>query len=128
MHFLPCREDPLQRTMSSQSVMPDRTTAFATTGQERMPEGLTSCPVPGRSFGGWDCIDTRSDLESCGGCMYSVSSETAGQDCTALLGVADVSCIKGQCAVRKCMLGYKLYEDRRHCVESEGLFNQLFRI
>ncbi|KAJ7369048.1 hypothetical protein DFH08DRAFT_678203 [Mycena albidolilacea] len=92
------------------------------------PEGLTSCPVPGRSFGGWDCIDTRNDLESCGGCMYSVSSETAGQDCTALLGVNDVSCIKGQCAVRKCMLGYKLYEDHTHCVESGGLFNQLFRI
>jgi hypothetical protein len=26
------------------------------------------------------------------------------------------------------MLGYKLYEDHRHCIESEGLFNQLFRI
>jgi hypothetical protein len=26
------------------------------------------------------------------------------------------------------MLGYKLYEDHTHCVESGGLFNQLFRI
>lgn len=30
----------------------------------------------------------------------------AGVDCSSILGVADVSCISGQCVVHRCMSGF----------------------
>ncbi|KAK7039422.1 insulin-like growth factor binding protein, partial [Favolaschia claudopus] len=84
------------------------------------PRGLTPCAVPGRSFRSWECVDTRNDLESCGGCSFSGlnKAETTGQDCTALPGVADVSCLHGRCTVMKCMPGYDIHHNRTQCVES----------
>lgn len=42
----------------------------------------------------------------------------AGQDCTALPGVSDVSCTRSRCSVQKCMLGYDVHKNRTQCVES----------
>ena len=42
-----------------------------------------------------------------------------GEDCTALPGVADVSCLSGECVVRRCMPGYVLSRDRTHCVSTQ---------
>ena len=61
--------------------------------------GYTTCPHwSGR--GGMDCIDTRSNVESCGGCV-SVSPEDAGEgtDCTAIPGVSIANCVRSQCVV-----------------------------
>ncbi|KAK7039412.1 insulin-like growth factor binding protein [Favolaschia claudopus] len=84
------------------------------------PVGQTACPIPGRSFRSWECIDTRNDLESCGGCAFSSlnQAEATGQDCTALPGVADVSCLNSRCAVAKCMPGYEVHGNRTLCVET----------
>ncbi|KAJ6632538.1 hypothetical protein B0H10DRAFT_2159670 [Mycena sp. CBHHK59/15] len=85
-------------------------------------KGMTACRVPGRSANAWECVDTQTDLESCGGCSYAAHSnpfEAAGEDCTSLLGVSDVSCIKGQCIVHKCMPGYDINDGHSECIYSE---------
>ncbi|KAJ7271180.1 hypothetical protein C8J57DRAFT_1508131 [Mycena rebaudengoi] len=89
------------------SILPRRREAR---GQCR--RGLIACAIPGRNMRFWECVDTQNDLESCGGCVYSTggleSESPAGQDCTALRGVSNVACVKGACAVRRCMPGYDL--------------------
>jgi hypothetical protein len=68
------------------------------------PFGYSSCPVPG---GGSECLDTSSDLESCGGCVHD-----GGVDCSALPGVSSVSCVSGQCQLYSCSKGYSLVDNR----------------
>ncbi|WVQ70288.1 uncharacterized protein L199_008514 [Kwoniella botswanensis] len=74
----------------------------------------------------YECIDTFSELESCGGCAYGeFTSEGAkpspGIDCTSLLGVSrsGVTCHSGQCLAFACEEGYALVKDK--CVIKEGL-------
>ncbi|KAI0307746.1 hypothetical protein B0F90DRAFT_1813155 [Multifurca ochricompacta] len=60
------------------------------------PNDLTACPIPG--FHGlstdYECIDTKNELQSCGGC----SSTGGGQDCTSIRGAWNVGCEAGHCA------------------------------
>ncbi|EPQ51225.1 hypothetical protein GLOTRDRAFT_22182, partial [Gloeophyllum trabeum ATCC 11539] len=68
------------------------------------------CGVPGGSNGkGWECVDTKSDLESCGGCMvpspFSLNV-TMGVDCSAIPNVSYVSCNVGKCQVKSCNDGF----------------------
>jgi hypothetical protein len=60
------------------------------------PSNLIACPVAGPPgfFSDYECIDTRHDLQSCGGC----SSMGMGQDCTAIRGAWNVGCESGHCA------------------------------
>ena len=59
--------------------------------------GLTSCfHYSGR--GGWDCIDTQSDAESCGGCVGPDALDN-GEDCTAIPNVNVVNCVKSKCMI-----------------------------
>lgn len=60
--------------------------------------GLTACQLRY----GWECVDTQTDLESCGGCP---SQET---DCSALSGAWDVQCVAGQCVIHTCAEGLSL--------------------
>ncbi|KAJ7280205.1 hypothetical protein C8J57DRAFT_120913 [Mycena rebaudengoi] len=86
------------------------------------PKGLTACGISGRGTNSWECVDTQTDLESCGGCPHSTHSGAyvpVGEDCSALRGVSDVSCIKGQCVVHKCMPGYDVDGHHSECVYSE---------
>lgn len=90
--------------------------------QINCPVGQTACGIIGRATGSWECIDTQRDLESCGGCLLSVKSEynqNGGQDCTAIEGVADVSCDQGSCVVQKCMSGYEPDASGAYCVPAE---------
>ena len=41
-----------------------------------------------------------------------------GQDCTAIPGVADVSCLSGECVVHRCMPGYSLSHDGTSCIST----------
>ena len=41
-----------------------------------------------------------------------------GKDCTAIPGVADVSCLRGECAVRRCLHGLIPALDGSTCVRS----------
>lgn len=61
------------------------------------------------SGGGFECIDTQNELESCGGCI--VRGE--GEDCTELRrkGALGVGCQAGTCQAFACADGYKLYID-----------------
>lgn len=52
------------------------------------PQGWTSCPVAHGKKIAYECVATQSDLESCGGCA---GIEGQGVDCSALVGVNDVS-------------------------------------
>ncbi|KAF8314675.1 hypothetical protein DL93DRAFT_2028247, partial [Clavulina sp. PMI_390] len=63
----------------------------------------------------YECIDTNFNLESCGGCVIpytlgltadEIDELSAGVDCSAKLGVSDVECQMGRCAVHKCKKGY----------------------
>ncbi|KIP11691.1 hypothetical protein PHLGIDRAFT_99111 [Phlebiopsis gigantea 11061_1 CR5-6] len=82
--------------------------------------GFTACGVYGfNSADAWECIDTRSDLESCGGCMVPFGRTPAhGVDCTAIPGVMDVSCVTGSCVVRRCQPGYVVSLDGSFCLHT----------
>ena len=41
-----------------------------------------------------------------------------GQDCTSLPGVADVSCLSGECVVHRCMPGFSLSRDGTGCIST----------
>jgi hypothetical protein len=43
-----------------------------------------------------------------------------GQDCTALPGVADVSCLSGECIVHRCMPGHVLSHDGKRCSSTQA--------
>ncbi|KAK8850510.1 hypothetical protein IAR55_004428 [Kwoniella newhampshirensis] len=82
------------------------------------PVGLTSCALAG-DVNAFECVDTQSELESCGGCMGSVFGPVSrapmpGVDCSALPGVAmgAVTCARGECLVSACKSGYALMNNR----------------
>lgn len=87
-------------------VVPSKSTSGGSGWWRWKRDGLcgteTACPL----FDGsneYECLDTQSHLESCGGC----ASEGTGRDCTAIAGAADVACVSGQCVVSKCLPGFE---------------------
>ncbi|GAA5953109.1 hypothetical protein JCM3765_007412 [Sporobolomyces pararoseus] len=62
-------------------------------------QGHQSCSVEGTS--GFECVDTSSSLEQCGGCAGQ-----GGVDCTVIEGVAAVGCEQGRCSIYSCLDGY----------------------
>lgn len=42
-----------------------------------------------------------------------------GKDCSAIRGVSDVSCIRGECVVHKCMTRYEIGGRHSECTYSE---------
>lgn len=80
------------------------------------PRGMTACRIPDSSYD-FECIDSNTELESCGGCTIGQFNEvvgnttsTLGTDCTQLPGVAlgAVQCISGGCKVNRCRAGWTL--------------------
>ncbi|QRV74752.1 hypothetical protein RhiJN_02767 [Ceratobasidium sp. AG-Ba] len=65
--------------------------------------GLASCPIKGALTGESECINTYSELTSCGGC----TSIGQGQDCTKIANVHVSTCLGGTCQVMSCKHGYK---------------------
>ncbi|KAF9030086.1 hypothetical protein BDZ89DRAFT_1132563 [Hymenopellis radicata] len=100
--------------------------------QQTCRPGWTACGVFGGGPRDWECVDTRNDLESCGGCamdlLNSANGHGLGVDCTTLPGVADVSCVAGGCAVHKCLPGYKISRSGQHCEEEKGILGEAMRI
>ncbi|EKM61501.1 uncharacterized protein PHACADRAFT_248159 [Phanerochaete carnosa HHB-10118-sp] len=84
---------------------------------------LTACGVYGfGNFNAWECVDTKSDLESCGGCMVPFGRNLArGVDCTGIPGVMDVTCVSGSCVIRRCQPGYVVSLDNTFCLQTETL-------
>ncbi|KAG8944078.1 hypothetical protein FRC04_002218 [Tulasnella sp. 424] len=80
--------------------------------------GLQACPrYAGR--GGFECINTRSDPESCGGCR-DLDGKGSGSDCTAITGVSVTRCVKGSCVIDSCKKGYTKSLDGSSCVSSSS--------
>jgi hypothetical protein len=76
------------------------------------PTGLEACPLSGLASNDFECVDTASELESCGGC----TSLDQGQDCTAIHGAWNVACEQGSCAVLSCAGGFKIGKDKKTCI------------
>ncbi|KAI0094517.1 hypothetical protein BDY19DRAFT_988352 [Irpex rosettiformis] len=71
----------------------------------------------------WECVDTKRDVESCGGCIVPFGHNLAtGVDCTAIPGVMDVSCAAGSCKISACQSGYRLSENKDYCVPEDAGF------
>ncbi|WVW79140.1 hypothetical protein I302_101106 [Kwoniella bestiolae CBS 10118] len=76
------------------------------------PKPLTACKVNGVADS-FECIDTLSELESCGGCAngnFNANETSFGVDCTQLIGVAPgaVTCSQGKCQSFKCLPDFTL--------------------
>ncbi|RDB28903.1 Protein priA [Hypsizygus marmoreus] len=76
------------------------------------PTGLDACPISSMKSGDYECLDTTTELESCGGC----SSIGAGQDCTTITGAWNVGCEQGSCKVYTCAGGYIRARDGKSCI------------
>ncbi|KAL8284085.1 hypothetical protein RQP46_005198 [Phenoliferia psychrophenolica] len=72
-------------------------------------QDMMACHVPGLGF---ECIDTMSNLESCGACPGT----KLATDCSQLPGVADVQCHAGKCEITACDEGYAAEEGWKSCV------------
>ncbi|TKA58329.1 hypothetical protein B0A53_00067 [Rhodotorula sp. CCFEE 5036] len=75
------------------------------------PASHTACSVDGVK--GFECIDTTSNIEQCGGC-----ASEGGVDCTSIEGVAAVGCVAGVCEIWSCEDGYSFDADQGLCVPS----------
>jgi len=90
---------------------------YSSWSHEKAPT-TTSYNSPGKGLvQPYECVDTQTNLESCGGCVVpytlgltkdELKNTKLGVDCTGLRGVGDVGCHKGKCIVRKCRKGYEL--------------------
>ncbi|OCF32409.1 hypothetical protein I316_05834 [Kwoniella heveanensis BCC8398] len=82
--------------------------------QKRCLRHLKACKVDASDS--YECIDTTSELESCGGCInaeYGVSASgnaTIGINCAELDGVAlgAATCYNSACEAYACKAGYEL--------------------
>ncbi|WVR09586.1 hypothetical protein IAU60_006656 [Kwoniella sp. DSM 27419] len=86
------------------------------------PQGWTACVVPGFSVDTYECIDTSSDLESCGGCLagtYHVRDAPVGEDCSRGAAIGHSTCVNGQCEISKCKKGFSLIKG--HCEKKKSL-------
>lgn len=70
-------------------------------GSPLCPTSFSLCPV-GKT--GWECLDTATDLEACGGCPGTSDAV----DCSTLPGVSSVDCVAGTCQVRSCARGFTM--------------------
>ncbi|KAF9078552.1 hypothetical protein BDP27DRAFT_1309749 [Rhodocollybia butyracea] len=104
--------------------------------QHTCKPGWTACGIVGGRARDWECIDTRSELESCGGCPVYFSPSHSGHqdlgvDCTSLPGVSDVSCSNSVCSVEKCLPGFKVSSSGQQCERDEndtwGSFGTVFQ-
>ncbi|KAN0135198.1 hypothetical protein V8E53_007089 [Lactarius tabidus] len=106
---------------SSQATLTNKRRWVGSGSCTEMGHGWAACGVFGGGARAWECVNTARDLESCGGCVLPLTPfSPIGQDCTALPGVADVSCLSGECVVHRCMSGYSLSRDGIHCVSAQA--------
>jgi len=65
----------------------------------------TACPIS-ISASGHECIDTQTEITSCGGC----ESLNEGENCLAIEGADEVGCELGQCRIFTMLPGYEINE------------------
>ncbi|KAG6837407.1 hypothetical protein H0H93_010025 [Arthromyces matolae] len=80
------------------------------------------CGIPGREdTNDFECIDTKSTLDSCGGCAVRHPFKDGpplikGSDCGRLPGVISSTCSNSGCEVTQCRTGWHLDVKRNECV------------
>jgi len=82
-----------------------------------MPTSASRCPANQEMcrFGNsLKCVNTKTNLVSCGGCMHGKPSKR-GRDCSEIPGVDAVACLGGVCDVKSCIKGYTFDPDYRNC-------------
>lgn len=72
-------------------------------------------------IGPYECIDTKTNLESCGGCVLEgeVYGQDGGQDCTAIEHMSSVKCVNRKCVVGACRSGYTVSSDKVACIKTQ---------
>jgi len=93
----------------------------AAEAQRRCKRNEVVCGVYGGSAKAFECLNVNTQLESCGGCavpnpFLSANASAPGIDCTAIVGVNDVVCIAGKCAVTSCAKGWEVNQLGDECV------------
>jgi len=63
----------------------------------------TACPIS-TNASGHECIDTQTEITSCGGC----ESLNEGENCLAIEGADEVGCELGQCRIFTMLPGYEM--------------------
>ncbi|KZS99165.1 hypothetical protein SISNIDRAFT_545975 [Sistotremastrum niveocremeum HHB9708] len=79
------------------------------------PSGFSGCPIRGRSgtvYSELECLDTTSELTSCGGC----ASVGRGVDCSKIPHALGSTCLGGQCKVDGCQAGFRVSNSSSACV------------
>ncbi|TFY75716.1 hypothetical protein EWM64_g8298 [Hericium alpestre] len=85
---------------------------LAALSAELCPASLSACPV---GDDGFECVDFRTDLRSCGGCG---AADPFTYDCSSIANADSVACAAGRCLVMSCMPGYSITASRDACVPS----------
>lgn len=67
------------------------------------PASETACPITIEKSG-YECIDTQTEITSCGGC----ESLKQGENCLAIIGADEVGCHQGQCRVFSALPGFEM--------------------
>lgn len=138
MPFVECSDGTCASTCAS--ALPRRRRDLVIEDQAaKCPKGFDLCGVFNGKGDSWECLDTRSDLESCefcppsrilwlcltqnldvgGGCTVPIlGMKATGMDCTSITGVENVSCVSGRCVISSCQADYFLSEDRAACISS----------
>lgn len=85
------------------------------------PARHTACAIPGATqFYGtnYECVNTASDLESCGGCIHPLPGRSnLGEDCTGISNALNVACVGGRCNVYSCRRGWTVAANGTACEE-----------
>lgn len=83
------------------------------------PAGLTVCSLG--ALAGFECVDTSSSLEHCGGCSNAKLERARGVDCSEIVqdGALSVACIRGHCVATACDADSVL-TPRGECVSRPG--------
>lgn len=116
-------------TAASSGGAPPNTTPINRKRDIKCARGYKRCPIYS-GLGGFDCVNTRSDTENCGGCVSidgvqptDAEGGPAGVDCTAIPDVSMVQCVKSQCIIRKSLsrLSFSATLTSNHRYMPEGL-------
>ena len=80
-------------------------------------KGLTKCPRF-HGQGGFDCINTSTDPDSCGGCVSPDGKGLGeGQDCNSIPNVSTTRCVSGTCVICESFMSFML---SRHGSDFDG--------
>ncbi|CED85062.1 hypothetical protein [Phaffia rhodozyma] len=86
------------------------------------PGSMTACPVSTLSgASGFECIDTKANIESCGGCTSPFPGAQTGLDCTSIPHAGSVECQESKCVVLDCERGYALNHNATACVPKQSI-------